>query len=215
MEATCTVEGLGVRALAKADGGGGYFWLVDGNERDRFADLVCERVAAHLSSVDVMSADLGRTISEIDTDVLPSFERERKLTGLAASLMIGRVTAAHVTVAHVGESRAYLLAADGDVRFVSREHNVYNLYPESAWKGRLRYTAERAKGTILNVVGGSTAYAEARIGPRPASGALVAFSHLAHGYRDVEEHLGAVSELAKSRSPALSGSPGAVALLTW
>jgi hypothetical protein len=216
MEANFSVEGAGVRALAKVDGrGGGYFWIVDGNERDRYANLACDGVAAHLTGVDVMTADLGTTISEIDTDVLPALGREKKLSGLAISLMIGRVTSKHVTVAHVGESRAYLLAEDGAVRFVSREHNVYNLYPESAWKNQLRYTADQAKGTILNVVGGGVAYAESRIGPRPTSGALVALSHLAHGYRDVDEHLGAASALAKAPTLALPVSPSAITLVRW
>src|SRR3954469_4592630 len=177
-------------AAHREPSGDGFVWIADGNERDPAGgDLACGGVRDFLAGQDLLRADMGELLATIDRDLLPAAARARGLPALPVGVLVARVVGRHVTVAHVGEARAHVLAADGALAFVSREHNVYNLYPQPLWRDQMGYAEEQAKTTILGVLGGGTADVELHLLPRRPHGALVAVSHMWHGYAEAGAHL--------------------------
>jgi hypothetical protein len=198
------------RALGPRDG---YLWMVDANEKDQLGALVCRCVAEFLRSIDILSTDVGSLISRVDREILPEAAREWRVPGLAASMLIVRVSREVVTIGHVGEIRARLFDQSGRTIHVTREDNAFNVVPGSVWPQYLIRSERDAKETILAVVGGGTAVPTVVEVAQPSSGALFASSHLWHRYATME--LPESSNLGSLEQPPPMTDGQATGLLRW
>jgi serine/threonine protein phosphatase PrpC len=209
---------IGETALAKAEirDDCGYLWIIDSNENDmKGAPFVCETVRYFLDGIDLFNCDLSEIISEIDTMVIPEASRTSHLSGIATSIVIAKVCSNRLALSHVGEIRSHIISQNGEIFFFTREHNIYNMYPESIWRTNWRYSERDAKSTILSLVGGGVASIESHITPRKIGGILVATSHLWHKYSKIDSAY--ISRLKRviEMKDHLKHPGEAVAFLQW
>jgi hypothetical protein len=166
-------------------------------------------------SCDLMNRDLGELVVDLDRDILPAARARLRSGWLTLSLAVARVSTNYVTVAFVGEVRAHLFGEGGEVLFATREHNVFNMSPESTWRGTLGYSEQLAKDTVLRIVGDGHSVAEVWVAPRPRSGALVLASHMWHAHASPDVYRPVLAEWAAMKGrPAVSENQ-ALALLHW
>jgi serine/threonine protein phosphatase PrpC len=110
------------RLLAVADGMGGH---ARGEIASTVAiaavrDLDEQLAAADLGQVDLLAV-LGDTVDEVARKLTDAAERDASLAGTGTTLVALLVDGVRIGVAHVGDSRAYLLR-DGALHQLTRDH---------------------------------------------------------------------------------------------
>jgi PPM family protein phosphatase len=101
-------------------------------------------------------AQLRRAVLEADARVMRAAQRQPELAGLGSTLTLALVVGRSVFIAHVGDSRAYLLR-QGVLRQLTRDHTLIN---HLAASGKLlpgQDVAPWLRHVITNSVGGSDA----------------------------------------------------------
>lgn len=197
-----------------ADDATGVLWVVAANETDdRGGPAVCREADAFIRRNNPACGNLAALAHSLDLYLRDDVTPRLMLGGLAASVLLARITSALVEIAFVGEARAHVFH-NGDAIFGTREHSVYYTVPEALWTAR-GYTEQRAKSTILRVAGSGNAVIESHLLPRRDPGALVALTHTWHKYRSPEVYTTSLEQLFSNADKFDVDDGQAVALLRW
>lgn len=106
----------GRTVLAVADGMGG---MPGGDVASSLALASVERGDTR----DAAPRFLGGVCADANAAIIDAAERDPALTGMGSTLLVALVSDGHAFVAHVGDSRAYLLH-DGTLEAITTDHNL-------------------------------------------------------------------------------------------
>lgn len=135
----------------------GLFVISDGMAEAVSPQLVVDALPAALRealagvpspTADQAAQAVGRAVAAVSEKV--RHERGRRLDMLGATVVLALVRGRHALIAHLGDSRAYLLRA-GQLERLTRDHSFVQRLVDLGW-----LTAEEAKGRSN---GGPTRYA--------------------------------------------------------
>lgn len=140
--------------LLVADGMGGH---QAGEVASRMAvDVACEYIMEHRDRPDTERL-LREAVEEANRQIYAKSQSDPKLYRMGTTLVVVLVENAHALIAHVGDSRAYLLR-EGELRQLTRDHSVVwdlvesgVLTEEEASVHPERNTLTRAVGTDADV----------------------------------------------------------------
>lgn len=136
-----------LKLVAVADGLGGH---AAGGTASRMAvdclkDSFTGPMAARLSSRDEALAMLRRSFLEANNCIHTAGAQPGKVRGMGTTLVAAVIGGDFVDVCNVGDSRAYVLALNGDLRQVTKDHSWEAEYADQFQEG----TAELAGATNL------------------------------------------------------------------
>ncbi len=154
-EDSCLVKSDNDKALlVVADGMGGHR---AGNVASDLAISAAERFWNNLDDCHSLSVEealemIRRLILEANQLVLQEAENSRSLRGMGTTLTAGLLCGRHLTIGHIGDSRAYLIN-DGQIKLLTRDHSLVEelieagqVSPEEAHTHPQRHVLTRALG---------------------------------------------------------------------
>ena len=107
--------------FALADGMGGYN---AGEVASEIATRTVAELVAALRAAGLAPADaLVRAVSAAHAGIVEFAHTRPECLGMATTLVVATIADGRLTVAHVGDSRAYLLR-DGELRRLTRDHSI-------------------------------------------------------------------------------------------
>jgi protein phosphatase len=147
-------------SLIVADGMGGH---AAGEVASRLAIREIMRLAFELpdwivriddSTRDAAAKRAQRRIEQLNTIVIDGGQRDPDLRGMGCTLPAVRNLGRDLQVAHVGDSRAYLLRG-GHLLRLTRDHTYVEMLVQSGLMSEQEAAASDARHVLLNAVGGS------------------------------------------------------------
>ena len=141
-------DATGVFALA--DGMGGYNAGEVASEiaTRTVAELVGALRAAGLSNADA----LVRAVSAADAGIVEFAHTRPECLGMATTLVVASIHAGRLTVAHVGDSRAYLLR-DGALQRLTRDHSIGQQMLDTGRMSESQVRRLPARGILTRALG--------------------------------------------------------------
>jgi len=147
-------------SLMVADGMGGH---AAGEVASRLAIREIMRFAFELpdwivrideSTREAVAARAQRRIEQLNALVLDDGRRHPDLRGMGCTLTAARNLGRDLQVAHVGDSRAYLLRA-GHLLRLTRDHTYVQMLVDSGLMSEQEAASSQSRHVLLNAVGGS------------------------------------------------------------
>ena len=152
-------------SLIVADGMGGH---AAGEVASRLAIREIVRLGFELpdwivriddSTREVAAARAQERIERLNAMVIEGGERDPDLRGMGCTLTAVRNLGRVLQIAHVGDSRAYLLRADRLHR-LTRDHTYVQMLVDSGLLSQEEAAKSRARHVLLNAVGGSNEHVQ-------------------------------------------------------
>jgi PPM family protein phosphatase len=133
------------------------FAVADGMGGARAGEIASRLAAAAVREEDADTANVGELIREANRRVFERARDDAAASGMGTTMTLALVEEDHVTIGHVGDSRAYLLRSGG-LEQLTEDHSLVaelvrsgRLSPEEAEMHPQRSVITRALGTEANV----------------------------------------------------------------
>lgn len=151
-------EDSGIALLVVADGMGGHR---AGNVASELAVSTAELLWNDLDRTSALSAEearrlISRLIFDANQLILDEADNISSRRGMGTTITSGLISENHLTIGHIGDSRAYLIY-DGKIKLLTRDHSLLEhliesgqVKPEDALNHPQRHVLTRALGTTLD-----------------------------------------------------------------
>jgi serine/threonine protein phosphatase PrpC len=133
------------------------FAVADGMGGARAGEIASRLAAAAVREEDADTANVGELIREANRRVFERARDDAAASGMGTTMTLALVEDDHVTIGHVGDSRAYRLR-EGELEQLTEDHSLVaelvrsgRLSPEEAEMHPQRSVITRALGTEANV----------------------------------------------------------------
>lgn len=120
---------------------------------------ISESRIPRMSDDPVICEMLAESVNELSRYIHNWSKEIPEITGIGSTVVVALVTDRHVHVAHMGDSRAYLLQ-DGKLRLLTQDHSIVGLLMQHGEITAQEAEAHPAKGRLTRYVG-----MEAEVGP--------------------------------------------------
>ena len=111
------------------------------------------------STLEAAAARAQDRIEKLNAMVIEEGERNPELRGMGCTLTAARNLGRVLQIAHVGDSRAYLLRADRLLR-LTRDHTYVQMLVDSGLLSQEEAAQSRARHVLVNAVGGSNEHVQ-------------------------------------------------------
>jgi PPM family protein phosphatase len=152
----CADPGLGLYLVADGMGGESAGALASEAVVEVLPELLKQRLKG-CEALDASAAGrlVADTLAEISEQLWNESRDRRGLKGMGATVVLALIRGQHVLIAHLGDSRAYLLH-EGELRQLTKDHSIVQLLVDCGEITPEEATNHPARGQLTRYVGASS-----------------------------------------------------------